>query len=210
MSSTDQGAEYLSRRHPHLFHMTDERGLESIGRHGLLSTSALLDLFGITSDERIEAESEWRANAIQLSDVSLGTAVIRDQKPMRPAALTRCLQDGLTPSDWYLMLNRKVFFWPTEQRVTDLLKARAYRDRSHIVLRIDTASLLADSHLRVWATLINTGSAIYNPAPRGPASFVPMTEAHKMKRIAEIAVDDAIPDIRRHLISVDRRRAPRA
>jgi hypothetical protein len=86
-----------------------------------------------------------------------------------------------------------------------LLGARAYRDRSHIVLRLDTASLLNDATLTVWATPINTGSAIYNPSPRGLTTFTPVTEAARMPRIAELTVDYAIPNVRRHLVAIELR-----
>jgi hypothetical protein len=78
---------------------------------------------------------------------------------MRPAALRRCLQDGLTPSDWYRLLNSKVFFWPSEERVAGLLGARAYRGRSQVVLRVDTASLLSDAAHRAWAGLYESDFA---------------------------------------------------
>jgi hypothetical protein len=33
------------------------------------------------------------------------TAWIRDQRPMSDKNLAGCLRDGLTPTDWYRMLN---------------------------------------------------------------------------------------------------------
>jgi hypothetical protein len=83
------GADNVARRHPYLFHMTDSSGLESIKRLGLLSTSALLDTYGITGHDRDAIESEWRNDSIPLSHPTYGNALIRDQKPMRPAALER-------------------------------------------------------------------------------------------------------------------------
>ena len=39
-----------------------------------------------------------------------GTAVIRDQKPMTDEGLRRALETGLSPTDWYRILNTKAFF----------------------------------------------------------------------------------------------------
>ena len=60
---------------------------------------------------------------------------------MSESALKKCL-NGMTPTEWYRLLNSKVFFWLTAERVTRLLSARAYRKREHTVLTIDTARLL--------------------------------------------------------------------
>jgi len=58
--------------------------------------------------------------------------VLRDNKPLSESKLAACLQDGLTPEDWYApedwyeILNGRLFFWPTSQRVETLLGAAAY------------------------------------------------------------------------------------
>jgi hypothetical protein len=43
----------------------------------------------------------WRATGMDLP----GGAHIRDQSPMPPAALARCLDAGLAPQDWYDLVN---------------------------------------------------------------------------------------------------------
>jgi hypothetical protein len=48
----------------------------------------------------------------------------------------------MTPREWYESLNRRVFFWVDRRRLIKLLGARAYRNRPHLVLELDTAELL--------------------------------------------------------------------
>src|SRR5262249_24826907 len=142
----------------------------AIKAHGLLSTTALLDLYGVDGEARRQIESRHRPQSVTIRHGMFGTAVIRDQKPMSYGALRKCL-DGLEPEEWHRLLNSKVFFWLTPERVETLLCARAYRDREHTVLTVDTARL-ATQHLEAIAlSPINSGSTVYNPQPRGRETF---------------------------------------
>jgi hypothetical protein len=126
---------------PCLYHMAELGTWPSIKAHGLLSTSALLDLYGVNGEERQLIECCRRPESVTIRHDKYGPAVIRDQKPMSDSALRKCLR-GMTPTEWYRLLNAKVFFWLTPERVLGLLSARAYRDREHTVLIVDTAELL--------------------------------------------------------------------
>ena len=100
-----------------------------------------------------------------------GRALIRDNKPMREAVLERCLA-GMSPREWYETLNRRVFFWVDGRWMLRLLGARAYRNRPHLVLELDTAGLLRRHAEDVTLSAINSGAAFaMNPAPRGPDTF---------------------------------------
>jgi hypothetical protein len=100
-----------------------------------------------------------------------GRALIRDNKPMREAVLERCLA-GMSPRGWYETLNRRVFFWVDGRWMLRLLGARAYRNRPHLVLELDTAGLLRRHAEGVTLSAINSGAAFaMNPAPRGPDTF---------------------------------------
>jgi hypothetical protein len=112
------------------------------------------------------------------------------------------------------MLNGRVFLWVTEQRVQTLLNARAYRDRVHTVITLDTAGLFARHAHEVTLSPINSGSTIYNPQPRGSQTFRPLTEypfeARRRMRgvdnaVAEVAVPYAVPDLRDFTLRVDHR-----
>src|SRR5258708_33198871 len=122
----------LINRFPRLFHMAEPGTWPSIQQHGLLSTCGLLDLFGIKGKERKLIETCQRPESVRISHPEYGSVVIRDQKPLSDKALVKCLQ-CLTPTEWYKLLNKKVFFWLSEDRLVTLLRALAYRIKSHCV-----------------------------------------------------------------------------
>lgn len=190
----------------------------SIKAHGLLSTSALLDLYGVNGEERRLIESCRRPESVTIRHDKYGPAVIRDQKPMSDSALRKCLR-GMTPTEWYRLLNTKVFFWLTPERVRGLLSARAYRDREHTVLVVDTAELLELHQERVALSPINSGSTVYNPQPRGASTFQALEaypfEGWRKKRrsatkaVAELAVDYRVPNVGGLVLRVERRKKSR-
>jgi uncharacterized protein DUF7002 len=193
--------EKIIELHPTLFHMAERGTWESIRSRGLLSTSALMDLFQITGSKREEIEAAIRKRRIDL-DVGTGRIVIRDQK-MSDSKLAKCLQDRLTTRDWLLMLNGKVFFWLTEPRLITLMKS--YAKDEHLVLEVDTAELLKRHGARVMLAPMNTGTTSPMGFPRGLKTFLPPDqypfEAHKKtkggakKAIVELTVDYSVPDI---------------
>lgn len=209
--------EQFVRHYPRLYHMACAGSWESIRRYGLLSTTALLDLFGKTGAERRAIERSHRPESIVIKDGKLGAATIRDQKPMRESSLRLCL-DGMSVEQWYVLLNGKVFFWVTAERVQTLLNARAYRDKTHTVITADTRELLARYLDRASLSPINSGSTIYNPRPRGRDTFrrlheYPFEERRRMRglcnAVAELAVDHSVLDIREFVVRVDHRRNSR-
>jgi hypothetical protein len=206
--------EQIIEFYPRLYHMANEGTWESIRERGLLSTTALLDLFGIQGEERHRIESCHRPVSVKITHSKHGTIVIRDQAPMRETALRKCL-GGISPQAWYELLNRKAFFWVTEQRVQTLLGARLYRQKEHTVMTIDTESLLTEHASKVGLSPINSGNTLYNPRPRGAHTFCPIAEykfeERRKKRglanaVVELAVDYSVPDLFKHTILVESRR----
>src|SRR4051794_1629860 len=106
--------------------MAEPGSWPSIRENGLLSTSAILDRYGVEGDARAAIESRRRPECVTLTRKGLPDAVVRDQKPMRDEALQRCLECGMTPADWYRILNERTFFWLSRARLRRLLGARAY------------------------------------------------------------------------------------
>ncbi|MCW5976478.1 MAG: hypothetical protein KIT09_00300 [Bryobacteraceae bacterium] len=207
--TTDQ----LTSNYPRLYHMANAGMWPSLREKGLLSTTALLDLFEVEGDERFRIESCHRPMCIPIQHPRHGAVVIRDQAPMREGALEKCLV-GVTPRQWYELLNRRVFLWVTEHRVKGLLGAKLYRDHEHTVLTIDTASLLAVHREHVTLSPINSGNTLYNPPKRGAFTFQPIEqypfEERRRKRglsdaVVELAVDHSVPDLARHVLLVERR-----
>jgi uncharacterized protein DUF7002 len=205
--------EQLSINYPRLYHVADAGSWPSISKYGLLSTSGLLDLYGINGRERELIESCHRPESVVIRNPQHGTAVIRDQKPMHETVLQKCLVD-CTPRQWYQFLNRKVFFWLTESRVTALLAARAHRNSAHIVIIADTEALLRKHGRAALLSPINSGSTIRTAAKRGISSFQPPDsfpyETRRKLRgtehaVVELAIEYSVPDIREFVLRVERR-----
>lgn len=199
----------LIAAHPRLYHMAEDGAWPAIRERGLLSTSALLDLYGVAAADRAALETRRRAKSVTLEAPGLPRVVIRDQAPLSEARLAACLDDGLNPEDWLRLLNKRVFFWPRRRRLEELLAGRAYRGRAHTVLTIDTASLLAAYGKRVRLSAINSGATIYDAPRRGLSTFratsdYPLREAGRRKAIAEFTVEYSIPDIAEHVVEVER------
>lgn len=199
--------------YPRLWHMAEDGSWDSIRERGLLSVTALLDLYSINGPTRIALESTRRPQSVSISRLGLPDAVIRDQKPMSDAALKNCLLDGLEPEEWYEKLNKRTFFWLSRVRLRRLLGARAYRDRPQTVLTLDTASLVAAHRERIELSPINSGSTIWKPQPRGHKTFLPIEsypfDYWRIRRqlidaVVELIVLDSVPDVAKHVIAVHR------
>ena len=200
----------LIRDCPALYHMAERGSWPSIRQHGLLSTSALLDLYDVRGPRREVIEGRRRPEGVTVEHPALRPAVVRDQKPMDDAGLRVCLLDGLTPEDWYRRLNARVFFWLTRERLLRLLNARPYRDAEHDVLELDTAALIAAHRPAIRLSPINSGTTKPFPSTaskRGRGTFLPIGEypyarwrAQGRKageRVVELTVDYAVPDAAR-------------
>lgn len=205
-------AEVLAARFPRLFHMAEAGSWPSIQRHGLLSTSALLDLFEVKGARREALEARHRPESITLTHPTHGVAVVRDQKPMDDQGLIKSLSGGLSPSDWYRLLNARVFFWLDSKRLEKLLGAKAYRDKRQTVLTVDTARLLARHSERVLLSPINSGATKPYPQPRGPDTFLPLAsypfadwDAKRKRRepVVELTVKHSVPDLREFVLRVE-------
>ena len=193
---------------PTLYHMAERGSWEAIKERGLLSTTALLDLYAIAEPDRSAIESEHRPHCIDIEGAHLPRVVIRDQIPMSDSGLVRCLPERLKPADWYRLLNSKVFFWLSEGRLHKLTGAKAYRDREHDVLEVDTRSLVEAYGSAIWLCPINSGCTKPMPHPRDESVFSRIADypyAHwrqrrsKGERAVELAVDYSVPDIRAHV-----------
>ncbi|PVE22759.1 hypothetical protein DC522_19440 [Microvirga sp. KLBC 81] len=203
----------LVEHYPRLWHMAHQDSWAAIREHGLQSTSAILDQYGVEGEARKRLEEMRRPESVPLQRAGLPGAVIRDQKPIKESALAGCLQDGLQPSDWYRILNAHSFFWLHRDRVRGLLKARAYRNLEQTVLTVDTGSLVASHKDRILLSPINSGATIYTPTPRGKNTFLriedfPFKERRRTRplsgTVVELLVKYSVPDIADHVLAVHR------
>jgi hypothetical protein len=203
--------ELLITTFPRLYHMADHNAWPSVQKHGLLSTSALLDLFEISGAARERLEAAHRPDSVTIEHPVHGRAVIRDQKPMSDKGLMRCLT-GATPREWYVILNAKVFFWPHEERLQTLLEAQAYREHRQCVITVDTRKLVESRSERILLSPMNSGATKPMAHPRSPKTFLPIPdypfEQWRRKRgralnaIAEVAVTHSVPNVSQMVLEV--------
>ena len=206
--------EDFAGHYPRLYHMTGAGGWEGIARDGLLPVAALLDAHGADDAQREAVQFSRRAEQVTLAP----GVVVRDNKVLNEKALTKALTGGLTPRDWYAILNARAFLWANPKRLDKLLGGRAYRDSAHDVLTFDALSLVRAYADVIEGTPMNTGAAFMRAVPRGRESFVPLADIPwddwKAKRgrrdaVVEVAVPGGVPDARDHLLEVRRRQAGR-
>jgi hypothetical protein len=203
--------EQLIAHCPQLYHLTPTAHVDSIRRHGLLSTSALLDRFGISGETRSRLEKGRRGRPEPLEHSTWGRVVLRDQHPLSVRALERALAESMTVEAWLYLINGRVFFFPTRERLDRL--ATAYRSEDQSILVFDTARLL-ERHLdEVEISHMNTGATIPFAHPRGPDTFRPLCEypyEERLRRrgwqdaLAEVTVRRLVPEVEPLLVEVQR------
>jgi hypothetical protein len=144
MIATIAGVEddELIHHHPRLYHMAARGSWPSIRSLGLLPTRSIVDACDPGPAVREAVLGRRRTDSVTLTHPVHGEIVIRDQGPLREHILTTTLTD-MTVRQWLDVLNDRVFFWPDERRLAELLRARRYRDSEHDVLVVDTATLVA-------------------------------------------------------------------
>ena len=205
----------LIATYPRLYHLTDPANLDSLRRHGLLSTSALLDKWQVPAADRPPLEAARREDAVTLSHPLHGTAKLRDNKPITPAGLAKCLV-GIDAAAWFRLLNGRVFLWPTRRRVETLLSARYLRGSQQAILTLDTAKLVERHGGRIELAPYNTGATLHTPPKRGLFTFVPVADypfdEWRGKRSASTAVTEVtvlggVPDVWEFVVDVERRDA---
>ncbi len=201
----------LARLHPYLFHVTTPGAWASIRQHGLLSTQRLLDLFDVEVELRQQLQTSRRAIAVPLHHAQYGDVVLNDNLPLTEKALSRCLDDGLTPGQWLAMLNERVFFWPDEAGLASMINARINRNRTREVLVIETARLPPVIADRMELCPINSGSTIRKPARRGLCTFTPISKytyrdwqklRGRRDRIREVIIRDSLDAIENYVVEV--------
>jgi hypothetical protein len=165
----------------HVYHFADAENWPSIQRRGLLSATRLLALSGLSAGDQARIERAQRPVSLTLP----GGAVLRDQAPMPPSALARCLVD-MTPAEWYALINSKVFFWFDIERLNRQRRASGISPEA-VVMTIDTERLLAVHGDRAHLSAINTGNARRKPAVRGRQSFVPYATWRESRWASEAA-----------------------
>lgn len=204
-------ANLFIKTFPRLFHMAHHEAWPSIRHHGLLSTSALLDLYEIQGPERLKIEMQMRPESVVIRHPKHGKAVIRDQKPiMNDARLQRALGKTMASSNFHRLLNSMVFFWVGPERLETLRNAVEYRSNPQLVLTLDTGALV-ERYLDVMTLCpMNSGSCKPMAHPRHPGIFQTVEhynfdhwrrkKGSAIKAVVECTVKKGVLDVEKYLI----------
>jgi hypothetical protein len=193
--------EQLVEAHPVLFHVAGDGAWPSIQEHGLLSTAALVDLYGPPPETRLQLLNSIRLQSVALQRDGLRPVIVRDQGPLR--LLPRCLADDTTVQQFLDVLNDRVFFWLSRERLLGLVSA--YRKHPQTVLSFSTAEVLEAYGERVGLAAYNTGSIRSTTSPRRSRHFFQSVgdypyDAWRKKRgrrmdpVVEFTVEHSVPD----------------
>ena len=181
--------------YPTLFHISFAQNMEQVMRHGLLSTSALLDRCEVNGEQRFKIESCQRPRSVPINHSVHGEFLINDQTPMNAAALSKCLID-LSPEEWCRSLNRRVFFWPTQARLEKHIGARLAAGRPKIVFSFETRSVFDVLDFASFEfSAINSGNTMRKAAPRGSATFLKASDYPFQERRKRTGLGDAIAEV---------------
>jgi hypothetical protein len=189
--------------------MADGGSWESLQRHGLLSTNSLLELFEVPPERREAIVGGKREESVVIEHAIHGRAIIRDQKPLHQSKLEPCLVD-CSFAQWLHLLNSRVFFWLTEERLKTLMCAREYCGKVHVVLTLDTLRVAADYSASITLAPMNTGNTQPFAHPRGLSTFSRMEDYSFEERIhrglhytvVELAVEGGIPNVLDYALGV--------
>lgn len=192
----------LAEHYPRLYHMAERGSWDGIQHYGLLGTEALVDLFQVPAEGRHEILGRQRTESVVLEHPVHGRAVIRDQKPLNRSKLEGCL-DSCSFEQWLQMLNSRVFFWLTKERLQTLICAREYCAKTHLVLMLDTLRLATALSDRITLAPMNTGNTRPFAHRRGLSTFSRMADYPFKERlryglyytVVELAVEVGVPGI---------------
>jgi hypothetical protein len=147
-----------------VYHLVDIRNWKSIQAKGLLSTQRLVELS--TNVDR----SMLRRHRPDGEYLDFG-AFIRDQSPMPRKSIERALRSGVTPEDWFELLNSKVFFWLDLNRLNR--HRAACKSQKQVVLAIDAGRMLEQYSPFASVSPIISGNAMRAAVHRNLTTFVP-------------------------------------
>ena len=175
---------------PYVYHLTDSDNFPTIlASQRILSTKNIVEASGMPNPD-IFLQSKRREHTEITVDGNIYK--IRDQKPISEIVLARSLTDNWANADFIEHLNRRVFFWPSINRL--VRHFNRYQDEQPIILRFRTSDLLV-LHPQAEFCRLNSGAtrcnAVWggNAPERGPNTFVTAENFEQSPReVAEVTI----------------------
>jgi hypothetical protein len=181
---------------PYLYHLTSEENFDNIrSLNRILSTKEILDKVDIDDTRYDELLYQKRHDHTYVSlDGSM--VMIRDQKPISIKALRRTLLDDWTAEQFLEHLNRRVFFWPSVDRLE--IHYNKYQHENPKIIRVDSAQLIELNVERLKFCHLNSGATRCHPKwkgppPRGANTFLSIEDVeYGPKGVAEVTFEDFV------------------
>lgn len=178
-------------KNPYLYHLTSAQNADNIiATRKLISTNELISLSGDDALEVVKREKRKQHLELSVGGVRIS---IRDQQPISPVALPKCLTDGWKMGDFLYHLNDRVFMWPTQKRLWSHFKR--YAEEKPVIFRFSTEAILTvNPHVKF--SRLNSGATRANShlggkAPeRGPNTFQSATDYNLgISSVAEVTFE---------------------
>lgn len=179
-------------RTPFLYHLTSIENINRIlSERRLQSTSKLIERSQNPAYQQFL--NQRRTNHAEIL-VDNEPVFLRDQKPISEKNLSKCLTDGWTCSDFYVHLNRRVFFWPTVKRL--ISHFNTYIEENPVIIRVLTNEVLRDNpHVKFCR--LNSGATRSNsylggkPPDRGINTFLSAENfGFNVPQVAEVTFEN--------------------
>ena len=178
--------EFCKER-PYLYHLTDRQNLPLIlDSRTLLSTTDIAQM-ALSKEDAKDFLRSKRNNHLTLSVNGINYK-IRDQNPILLKVLERSLTNGMRAGEFIELLNKRVFWWPTVDRLTRHFNR--YVNERPIILRVSTVDML-ELNKNVELCHLNSGATRCHPAyggnapTRGEESF--LAPKHYDRNISSVA-----------------------
>jgi Family of unknown function (DUF7002) len=159
---------------PFLYHLTDKSNFNHIVKTKvLLSTKKIVEKSNIIEKkEFLRTRRPDHAN-IHYDDVKYK---IRDQRPISIKALSKCLTNQWSSSDFIEHINKRVFFWCKLDRL--LRHFERYQNENPKIMKCNTEDIFKNNITNIELCRINSGATRANSylggiaPPRGPNTFL--------------------------------------
>lgn len=174
----------LAEHFPNLWHVTFAGGWEGIRRQGLLRAV----------DVAPEEAEAFRGEVRRVEGADGLAVTLRDQVSSR-ADPSPCL-DGITPAQWWSLVNGRVYFFRRKDDATKLLDVYLSQGHAQEVVRVRTKAALEAVAGQVEVTTVNPGTFPRTKGPsRGPATFVPLADypVAAAAKVQEVTVTVSVP-----------------
>lgn len=168
--------KFIAQR-PYLYHLTSKvNAANIITQKQLFSANQLITLSNNKVNDNVRREKRLEHYPLMVNGTKI---LLRDQRPISPIALGKCLTDGWVVGDFLNHLNDRVFMWPTLQRLGRHYKR--YVNEEPVIFRFPTSEIIRiNSHVKFCR--LNSGATRANsylggkPPERGAKTFLPATE----------------------------------